>query len=170
MQIAYNSNHKITSNNQSIKLEIDYLGRIYAIYKSTDDLNGNANLNIEGDKYLLTPVNIYNDSINNYELKKVSDTTSATPNIRIKTSEISEKLIEAKTYSDDYSLTVNSSFISYDFQDKDVTLVLTSKKNDFSYTYDLKDKSSIRTDLSGEYSVYIITNGTYYTLLSTINL
>lgn len=70
MQIAYNSNHKITSNNQSIKLEIDYLGRIYAIYKSTDDLNGDANLNIEGDKYLLTPVNIYNDSINNYELKK----------------------------------------------------------------------------------------------------
>lgn len=170
MQIAYNSNYKISDNNQSIKLELDYLGRIYAIYKSTDDLSSAPNLDIEGDSYLSTPVNIYNKVINNYELKKISDTTSETKAIALKTSEIGEKLIDAKTYNDNYSLTLNGSFISYDFKDKDVTLILTSKNTNYSYTYDLKDNSSIRTDLKGEYSVYIITNGTYYTLLTTLNL
>lgn len=170
MQIAYNSNYKISSNDQSIKLELDYLGRIYAIYKSTDDLSGEPNLDIEGDSYLATPVNVYNKTINNYELKKISDTTSETNTIALKTTEIGEKLIDAKTYADNYSLTLNGSFISYDFGDKDVTLILTSKNTNYSYSYDLKDNSSIRTDLKGEYSVYIITNGTYYTLLTTINL
>lgn len=170
MQVAYNSNYKISANDQSIKLELDYLGRIYAIYKSTDDLSGTPNLDIEGDSYLSTPVNIYNKVINNYELKKISDTTSETKAITLKTSEIGEKLIDAKTYTDNYSLALNGSFISYDFGDKDVTLILTSKNTNYSYTFDLKDNSSLRTDLKGEYSVYIITNGTYYTLLTTINL
>lgn len=170
MQIAYNSNYKITNSNQSIKLELDYLGRIYAIHKSTDDLSGTPNLDVEGDSYLSTPVNIYNKVINNYELKKVSDTTSAVKAITLKTSEISEKLIDAKTYTDSYSLATNGSFISYDFGDKDVTLILTSKTTNYSYFYDLKDNASLRTDFKGEYSLYIITNGTYYTLLTTINL
>lgn len=170
MQIAYNSNYKLTSNDQSIKLELDYLGRIYAIYKSTDDLSGAPNLDIEGDSYLSTPVDIYNKVINNYELKKISDTTSETKAIALKTSEIGEKLIDAKTFTDTYSLAMNGSFISYDFGDKDVTLILTSKTTNYSYSYDLKDNSSLRTDLKGEYSIYIITNGTYYTLLTTINL
>lgn len=170
MQIAYNSNHKINALDQSIKLELDYLGRIYAIHKSTDDLSGKPNLEIEDDSYLATPVNIYNKVINNYELKKISDTTSPTKAITLKTSEISEKLIDAKTYTDNYSLTMNGSFISYDFGDKDVTLILTSKNNKYSYSYDLNDNTIIRTDLKGTYSVYIITNGTYYNLLTTINL
>lgn len=170
LQIAYNSNYKISANDQSIKLELDYLGRIYGIYKSTDDLLGTPNLNIEGDSYLGTPVNIYKDNINNYEIKNISDTTSETKSVTLKTSELSEKLIDAKTYTDNYSLATNGSFISYDFGDKDVTLLLTSKNSNYTYSYDLKDNSIIRTDLKGEFSVYIITNGTYYTLVSTINL
>lgn len=170
MQIAYNSNYKITSTTQSIKLELDYLGRIYAIYNQANDLKHENSIDIEGDIYNVTPVNIYKDTINNYELKNISDTTSPTKSIRLKTSEISEKLIDAKTYSEEYNLAINGSFISYDFGDKDVTLILTSKNSNYSYTYDLKDKSVIRTDLSGEYSIYMITNGTYYTLLTTINI
>lgn len=171
MQIAYNGNIKNDSNEQNIKLEIDYLGRIFAIHKSDDDLNNNVNLDIEGDTYISTPVNIYSKNIKNYAIKKISDTTASTKYRKLKSSVISEKLINAKTYSNDYSLTINGPFISYDFKDReDISLLLVSKNSDLTYSFDLSNKEIMRTNLKGEYSLYMITNGTYYTLLSTINL
>ncbi len=167
MQIAYNASYKTSNDKQYIKLELDYLGRIKAIHKSSTDLINNET-DINGNIYAIKPVDIYNKTINNYEIKTLSDTSSSTPRLALKSSEINNKLIDAKTYSREYTLTFNGPFITYDFQNKDVTLILTSKNSDLSFSYDLSNDGIIRTDLKGEYSLYIITNGTYYTLLSTV--
>ena len=48
-------------------------------------------------------------------------------------------------------------------------LVLVTRNSENTYSYDMSNRNIIKTNITGDVSLYINFNGTYYTLLTTID-
>lgn len=167
--IAYNSKYSKNTKMQDLKIEMDYLGRILSINNTTDDLTRTPNLSIDEEDYIETSVNLYKNEISNYKTSRLIDTTSVSMSKKIETVSLEKELVDAKIYDKDYEIALNGDYISYEFME-DVTLLMVTKNSNYTYSFELKNKNIIKTDLSGEVSLYVISDGVYYTLLSTLKL
>lgn len=167
LYISYNSEYNEALRN--LKLEIDYLGRIYSISKEDEDIIEKPNLTIDEGKYVVKNVNLYKESISNYELKEFIDNNKNDLPIKIYTSTISNELSEAKVYDEDYSLALNGSYITYDFKGKDVRLLFVEKNSSYTYAYDIDETGMLKVGFNIDTSVYAIIDGKYYTLLTILN-
>lgn len=170
MQIVYNGEVINKESSGNIKLDIDYLGRIYSLNKNTEDITDGSYIDYSNSTYLITPFNLNDGYSKNYELTPISDTTSVTIPTIISTSSLLSSLKKAEDYKEEYNLGLNANFINYNFDTNMIKLLLVSKNNDNTYAYDLNYASIIKTDLKGEYGLFIIKEGKYYNLLTTISL
>lgn len=170
MQIVYNSKVINKGELQGIKLDIDYLGRIISINKNTEDVTGGIAINSSEHEYLVSPIDLVSNTGDNYELTPLSDTTSVTMPTTMKTESIIEHLTKAEDISEEYELDLNGNYINSNFNNQKVKLLLVSRNNKLTYAYDLSEESSIKINLKGEYAVFIIKDGEYYNLLTTLNI
>ena len=169
--IGYNSLYSKNSDLKDLNLEIDYLGKIKSISTDISELNYNYNSQA-GDKiYSYQYKNLYEEITPNYTIKKIVDNTKYSKASVIKTKEIEEKLVNAKTYDKEYKIAINGEYITYDFQESTskMDLVLVTRNSENTYSYDMSNRNIIKTNITGDVSLYINFNGTYYTLLTTID-
>lgn len=169
--IGYNSEYSKDTKLVDLQLEIDYLGRITSISKDTSDLDHSYNA-IVGDKvYNYQHLDFYDDKINNYVINKRVDTEAYSVEAKLETTNIEQKLIDAESYELDYTLAVNGEYITFDFpEDRDnMNLLLVTRNTKYTYKYLITGRNMIKTSIVGDVSLYLDINGTYYSLLTTVN-
>lgn len=169
--IGYNSIYSKNTNLKDLNLEIDYLGKIKSITTDVSELNYNYNAQAGDKTYSYVYKNLYEPITPNYSIKKVVDHTKYSAASVIKTKEIEDKLVNAKNFAKEYKIAINGEYITYDIQGgtNKMDLVLVTRNTDNTYSYDMSNKNMIKTNITGDVSLYINFNGTYYTLLTTIN-
>ena len=116
-------------------------------------------------------MNLYKDKISNYKTPKLVDNVGFSAETKIETTNIEDKLVNAELYKNKYLLAVNGEYITFEFNENTskMNLVLVTRNTDYSYMYSLNNKNIIKTKINGDVSLYLENNGTYYSLLTTIN-
>lgn len=167
--VGYNS--KMSSSNlQNLKLELDYLGKIYSISTDVSDLNSATNISINDESYIGYEVNMYKEKINTFNPLELVDTNISADKIRVMTNDIESLLDEAKVYPYNYEIATNGDYLTYDFKEqKNVTLAIVGRNAKYTNLYNLDGKNILKLDLEGEYSLYVRINNEYYSLLTIIN-
>lgn len=153
---------------QGIKLEMDYLGRIYSISPKTDDLSHNANLSFENENYITIPTNYYNNSIFSYSFASVSDDTPYSEYKSIPTDTIIKELDNAETYTEKFDISLMGEYISYSFNESELNLLLVNKYNNYTYSYPIEKQGLIKVERDSDVSLYIEKDGKYYSLLTIL--
>jgi hypothetical protein len=169
--LGYNSIYSRDTELKDIELQIDYLGRVVNITDDTNELNYSYNAE-HGDKiYSYAYKNLYEEKINNYNIKKLTDNTPYTVNSKLITKEIEEKLINAEIYKKPYKLAINGEYITYDFEDQtdNMNLILVTRNTPNSYMYDISKRNMIKTNITTDVSLFVVKQGEYYSLMTTIN-
>lgn len=166
--VGYNAKYSRGNNLQDIRLEIDYLGKILSITSELSDLDSEKNLDIEGSSFIGTALNLYSSEIPNYVIKNRIDQVEYTPNEKIITNDIADSLDEAPLYDKEFQVVSNGEYISFDFEEKNAKLMLVNKTSKYTYEYNVKDTNIIKHNISGNVSLYLDINGTYYSLLTTL--
>lgn len=169
--ISYNSENSYNNLLKNIKLEMDYLGRIYSIDKSLDEVLSAENLTIEnGKNYIMEAHNMYYEKTDNYKLSEIIDNYDDTSFTKISTKEIDEELTNAKLYDKEYKLAINGNYITYQFNEdiSDQRLVLVNKSDSYAYQYVINNNNNIiKVSKIREASLYLYLDGEYYNLLAT---
>ena len=168
--ISYNSENSYNNLLKNIKLEMDYLGRIYSIDKSLDEVLSAENLTIEnGKNYIMEAHNMYYETTDNYKLSEIIDNYDDTSFTKISTKEIDEELTNAKLYDKEYKLAINGNYITYQFNEdiSDQRLVLVNKSDSYAYQYVINNNNIIKVSKIREASLYLYLDGEYYNLLAT---
>lgn len=168
--ISYNSENSYNNLLKNIKLEMDYLGRIYSIDKSLDEVLSAENLTIEnGKNYIMEAHNMYYEKTDNYKLSEIIDNYDDTSFTKISTKEIDEELTNAKLYDKEYKLAINGNYITYQFNEdiSDQRLVLVNKSDSYAYQYVINNNNIIKVSKIREASLYLYLDGEYYNLLAT---
>lgn len=153
--VKYNSNKKL----ESLKLEMDYLGRIFSISSNVVEFKDNKT----------SVVKMYKDVIENYMIPEVVDNESYAKENRIKTEMIENKLIDTPVYNGNYEMIIENDYLIFDFSKEVDSILLVKKNSSYTYEYDIKDKNILKIDLNTDTSLYIKIGDTYYCLLKTIN-
>ena len=169
--IGYNSEYSRETKLVDLELQVDYMGRILAITKNTSELDHSYNAEVGDKKYNYKFMNLYKDKISNYKTPKLVDNVGFSAETKIETTNIEDKLVNAELYKNKYLLAVNGEYITFEFDENTskMNLVLVTRNTDYSYMYSLNNKNIIKTKINGDVSLYLENNGTYYSLLTTIN-
>lgn len=168
--VSYNSENSYNNLLKNIKLEMDYLGRIYSIDKNLDEVLSAENLTIEnGKNYIMEAHNMYYEITANYILSELIDNYADTSSTKIATKDIDEELTNAKLYDKEYKLAINGDYISYQFNEDiaDQRLVLVNKSDSYAYQYVINTNNIIKVSKIREASLYLYLDGEYYNLLAT---
>lgn len=147
-------------NLQSIKVEMDYLGRIYSVSTKSSEFE-------QGKDYQI--VKLYGESVNNYKIEEIVDNEPTSDVKRIKTETINNQLVDAEMYNGKTELYQAGNYLIYNFDNKIDTLLLVKRNSSYTYEYDVKNKNIIKIDLNSEASVFVKINDKYYCLLRTIH-
>lgn len=169
LYVGYNSKYSKDNNLSDVKLEMDYLGKIYGISTNLSDLEMKDNVDnkIDDDVYVGNNINIYRKSINNQDLTKSKDTIKYTEYSKISTKEISNELDDALIYDKSFRIASNGEYLTYDIDDEGM-LVLVNKNTFYTYMYSLDNTNMIKIEPLGQSAVYLYKDGKYYTLLTTV--
>lgn len=169
LYVGYNSKYSKDNDMTDLKLEMDYLGKIYGISTNLSDLDTKDNVanGVDSDIYVGTNVNIYRKNIKNLELSKRTDNLKYTEYTKVSTKEISKELEDAKIYDKKFKISTNGEYLTYDIDEKG-KLVLVNKNTFNTYMYSLDDTNLIKVEPLGQSSLYLYKDGVYYTLLTTI--
>lgn len=159
-----NYNNKL----QGLKLEIDYLGRIYSISTNTDDLSYNPNLSLESENYITLSTNYYNKSIFSYSYASVSDSTPYTEYKSIATETITTELNNAVAYDKKFDISLMGEYISVNFEESKLNLLLVNQYNNYTYAYSIKGSELIKVKRTDKVSLYVEKDGKYYSLLTIL--
>ena len=165
LYVGYNSKYSKEYEMPNLKLEMDFLGKIYGISTDVSDLD--TDNFVDNTSYLGHSINMYREKINNLSLDEVTDSLKYTDNTKISTNEIRDELDNASIYDKDFIVSMNGHYLTYDIDD-DGMLVLVNKNTFNSYTYSLDNKHLIKVEPVGPSSLYLYKDGKYYTLLTTI--
>lgn len=166
--VGYNAKYSHDNKLQDVKLEIDFLGKILSITDLLSDLDTESNVDIKGGSFIGTPYNLYDKEIKNYDIKKRIDLVEYTPSERLLTNDISSNLDNAEIYNKEFQVVANGEYVSFDIDEVDAKLLLVNKASLYTFSYDIKDKNLIKHNISGNISLYLVVDGKYYTLLTTL--
>lgn len=170
LYVGYNGKYSKGTELKDLKLEMDYLGKIYGISTNLTDLDTEGNIdngNLD-ENYIGTKVNIYRNTISNLNLSKRTDNLKYSEYDRLSTNELSSGLDNALVYDKNYRISTNGAYLTYDIDEEDGELILVNKDTYYTYKYPLDDKKLIKLEPIGESSLYLKKDGKYYTLLTTI--
>lgn len=165
---GYNAKYSRGNRLHDIRLEIDYLGKILSITSDLSELDTEKNLDVDEASFIGTPLNLYSNEIFNYAIKKRIDQTKYTPNEKLITDNIADRLDNAPLYEGKFQVVSNGEYISFDFEEKNAKLLLVNKNSQYSYVYDLKGINIIKHNIKGSLSLYLEINGKYYSLLTCL--
>lgn len=167
--VGYNS--KYTKNNDlpSLKIELDYLGKILSISTDTSDLVKESNVNLANIDYIAINQNVYQDFIDNYKVVELVDNNPTTETGVASTDELALMLEDAPEFTNPYLLSINGRYLTYDFKgNKDVMLLLINKKGNV-YNYRVDEANIIKLPDNNEFSVYAKQGNKYYSLKTTLS-
>ena len=167
--VGYNS--KYTKNNDlpSLKIELDYLGKIVSISTNTSDLITSSNVNLANIDYVAINQNVYQDIIDNYSVKEVVDNNPTTETGVTSTDELALMLEDATEFSNPYLLSINGRYLTYDFKgNSDVVLLLINRKGNV-YIYKVDETNIIKLPDNYDFSIYAKQGNKYYSLNTTIS-
>ncbi len=159
-----NYNNKL----QGLKLEIDFLGRIYSIGTKTDDLSYNSNLSFASENYITLPTNYYNNSIFSYSFGEITDVVPYTEYEKIPTETITRELNDASPYSKSFDISLMGEYISVDFKENKLKLLLVNQYNNYTYSYPITRHELIKVKRDDKVSLYVEKDGKYYSLLTVL--
>lgn len=155
-----------------IRVDVDLLGKILSVTNPQEDykINKNGSLNIESDTFVSRRFNLYKNNTLNYQVKNVTKKVSKTLPIYLSTTSLSDKLIESKSFTDEFKITTNSNYLTFEFKTEVDKLLLVEADSKYTYSYDIKDINEIAISKSNKYALYVIKDDTYYNLLTTIEI
>lgn len=166
--IGYNSTYSKDTSLVDLNLEVDNMGRILTISKDTSELDYSYNAE-SGDKiYSYTYKNLYEEKIKNYSPTKRIDNEPYSVSSEYITKDLEEELVNAEVYEKEYKIGINGEYITYEFDEKNISLLLVTRNTSKSYLYNLKGKNIIKTNVFGDISLYVNIDNKYYTLLATV--
>jgi len=168
--VGYNSVYSKNTKLNDLRLEMDLFGRIYSISDNTNDLKSSANLsNNDNIDYYGYSASLYNDSTSNYAFSDVVDNVSYTNKTELNENQIGSDLIKADVYNNPFTIALNGEYITFDFKDyvKEANLIVASDAGNI-YSYNINNSNIIKSDIKGKKSLYLLVNGKYYTLLTTL--
>ncbi|HOB25873.1 MAG TPA: hypothetical protein PKG93_01840, partial [Bacilli bacterium] len=83
--------------------------------------------------------------------------------------QVGSDLIKADVYNNPFTIALNGEYITFDFKDyvKEANLIVVSDAGNI-YSYSINNSNIIKSDIKGKKSLYLLVNGKYYTLLTTL--
>lgn len=165
--VEYNTRMFRNTNIKNIILEIDYLGKIHSIKTDTSEINHNINFTLEESEYIAQSVNYYNGVVS-YNINKCMDNYDYSIFKNINTESIVSELDKAEIYREDFDIALMGEYVSVDFKDKDVTLLMINKYNNLVYSYEVDGSALIKVNAQDDISLFIIVDNKYYNLLTVL--
>ena len=165
--VEYNTRMYRDTNIKNIILEIDYLGKIHSIKTDTSEINHNINFTLEESEYIAQSVNYYNGVVS-YNINKCLDNYDYSIFKNINTESIVSELDKAEIYREDFDIALMGEYVSVDFKDKDVTLLMVNKYNNLVYSYEVDGSALIKVNAQDDISLFIIVDNKYYNLLTVL--
>lgn len=165
--VEYNTRIFRNTNIKNIILEIDYLGKIHSIKTDTSEINHNINFTLEESEYIAQSVNYYNGVVS-YNINKCMDNYDYSIFKNINTESIVSELDKAEIYREDFDIALMGEYVSVDFKDKDVTLLMINKYNNLVYSYEVDGSALIKVNAQDDISLFIIVDNKYYNLLTVL--
>lgn len=165
--VEYNTRMFGNTNIKNIILEIDYLGKIHSIKTDTSEINHNINFTLEESEYIAQSVNYYNGVVS-YNINKCMDNYDYSIFKNINTESIVSELDKAEIYREDFDIALMGEYVSVDFKDKDVTLLMVNKYNNLVYSYEVDGSALIKVNAQDDISLFVIVDNKYYNLLTVL--
>lgn len=165
--VEYNTRMFGNTNIKNIILEIDYLGKIHSIKTDTSEINHNINFTLEESEYIAQSVNYYNGVVS-YNINKCMDNYDYSIFKNINTESIVSELDKAEIYREDFDIALMGEYVSVDFKDNDVTLLMVNKYNNLVYSYEVDGSALIKVNAQDDISLFVIVDNKYYNLLTVL--
>lgn len=143
-----------------IKLEFDYLGQIVNVSSNISEFSSIDFTNLR--------IKFYNEKIENFQVQNLPTDENYTEPKRLKTATIDQDLIDAQLYTQDYKLSLNNGYLTYNFENNIEEILLVKKDSNYTYVYETNKDGIIKIDLNTDASVYVKTNDNYYCLITTL--
>ena len=164
ISLAYTQNKDVPND---LRIDIDYLGRINNITSNTNEINYESNISGDGIDYIGASYNIYSELIPNYTHNDVTDQDVCDEKTELSLTEYEDKLLDTSKYSGAFKLSYMDNFIAYEIEKEAKLLIVTSAGK--LYQYNLQNKGIIKTDIEDNMALYIVVDGTLYSLAATLN-
>ena len=164
ISLAYTQNKDVPND---LRIDIDYLGRINNITSNTNDIVYDSNISGDGIGYIGASYNIYSELIPNYTHGAVTDQDGYDEKTELSLNEYEDKLLDASKYPGSFKLSYMDNFIAYETEKEAKLLIVTSAGK--LYQYNLQNKGIIKTDIEDNMALYLVSDGTLYSLASTLN-
>lgn len=165
--VEYNTRKFNNSNIKNIVLEMDYLGKIHSITTDTSKINHNINFSLEESDYIAQSVDYYNGAIS-YDINKCMDNYDYSLFENINTETIVSGLDKAEIYEDDFDISLMGEYVSVDFKDKKVTLLMVNKYNNLVYSYEVDGNALLKVNAPDDISLFVKVDNRYYSLLTVL--
>ena len=166
--VGYNSKYNKNNNVPDLKIQMDYLGKILSIATDTTDLLKQSNVDLANIDYLTINQNVYQDYIDNYEVKDLVDNNPTTQTGVTSVDELALYLQDAEDFQLPYVLSINNKYLTYDFKGNKDIIVLAVSRSGNVYNYNADETSIIKLPDNKEYSLYVKYGNKYYNLKTII--
>ncbi len=168
--VQYNQKNTYGTDLPNLKLEMDYLGKIYDVSEDTSELTTEPNIDVNDVKYIGYGDNIYKSTMDNYEFKQVilENNVIMKPS-RTYTNMLEESLNDAKDYTGKLTIIPNGNTITIATDKQNVKAILVEVDGSESYVF-LVDNNTIRTNLRGKYVVFLQIDSITYTTDIIVNM
>jgi len=166
--VGYNSKYNKNNLLPELKIEMDYLGKILSISTETTDLIKESNVDLANIDYLTINQNVYQDYIDNYQIKDLVDNNPTTETGIVSIDELALFLQDAEEFQLPYVVSINNKYLTYDFKGNTDVLLLVVSRNGNVYNYSVDDNNIIKLPDDTEYSLYAKLGSKYYNLKTTL--
>ena len=167
--VGYNSKYNKNNALPDLRIEMDYLGKILSISTETTDLLKQSNVDLANVDYITINQNVYQDYIENYQIRDLIDNNPTTETGVVSVDELALYIEDAEDFQLPYVISINNRYLTYDFKGNKDILLLAISKNGNVYNYNVDDTNIIKLPDNKEYSLYARVGTKYYNLKTTIS-
>lgn len=153
LTLEYNSKRDVST----ILVDVDYFGRILKVYKKDKDYSS--------DNGVL--LNMYSNGVKEYNFDFTKNVESYTQYSTLDLDSVQDKLNKALLYSKDFNVSFNLSYVTYNIEESGYLILVRSDGMILSYYIDDAKVINVSPDYS--YSLFLLTDNTYYNLYTTLN-
>ena len=150
--LEYNSKKGLNT----ILVDIDFLGRIKKVYKKGSDYTSENNVFLK----------LYKDGLKDYDLSLGRNDESYTEYNKLDFDVVSDSLVKAPLYFKEFSVSLNESYLTYDINETGYLILV--REDGILESFYIDDSKIIRIDPDYKYSLYLISDSTYYNLYTTL--
>lgn len=160
--VQYNQKNTYGTDLPNIKLELDYLGKIYNVSEDTSELTTEHNINLKDTYYIGYQYDLYKTKMDNYEIKDVIlENNIVMKPSKTYTSLLDESLSAAVDYEGKLSIIPNGNTITIATNEENVKALLVELNGSETYVFNV-DENIIRTNLRGKYIVFLQVDSIIY--------